>query len=139
MGKKNSTLKFCSFSPATVNLKQLQVNTSLSAEWLHIDNLFLSWLLSLQCKPLGETTAEKASPKIQHIKSQITGKVYNSTVYKTLLHWHIWHKSKHFHKVKILIWILCIHPLHTWWSTLSTKIWLEFITLSHVKIRLKLK
>lgn len=44
--------------------------------------------LELRC-----TTADEASPRAQPEKSQITGKAESSTVYKTLLHWHIWHKN----------------------------------------------
>lgn len=44
--------------------------------------------LELRC-----TTADEASPRAQPERSQITGKAESSTVYKTLLHWHIWHKN----------------------------------------------
>lgn len=34
------------------------------------------------------TTADEASPRVQPARSQNTGGAENSTVYKTLLHWH---------------------------------------------------
>lgn len=51
------------------------------------------WLLLLQCKPLHwvwrrTTTADEASPRVEPARSRITGEAEDSTVYKTLLHWH---------------------------------------------------
>lgn len=43
---------------------------------------------------LQRTAAGEASPRVQVRKGQITGKTQISTVHKTLLHWHVWHKKK---------------------------------------------
>lgn len=64
---------------------------ALFSERLHRSRFSLAPLI--QCKPLHwvwrrTTTADEASPRVEPARSRITGEAEDSTVYKTLLHWH---------------------------------------------------
>lgn len=64
---------------------------ALFSERLHRSRFSLAPLL--QCKPLHlvwrrTTTADEASPRVEPARGRITGEAEDSTVYKTLLHWH---------------------------------------------------
>lgn len=101
-------------------VNQLQVYTILSAEWLSTEDFPLACLLQCKiCSELRCTTVDEASPRVQPIKTQITGKTENSTVYTTLLHWNIWHKSNSQSLKTIWMWIMCINSLHTLWSKIK--------------------
>lgn len=71
---------------------------------LHLGLSVTVYSLGLRC-----TTADEALPEFSPKGVESQEKAENSTVYKTLLHWHIWHK-RYFLKVKtIWIWIPCIN------------------------------